>query len=208
MAELAEYEKQLEALKEDLKKREKQIADQNSYITKLEASRAQVSNAPSQANVPAVDPTVQKYIERKMRIDTIEEAVVLIKQAFSQEEFDAVYPDLIAFLDKNMKRESTTVQFVVDAFDLMYGRAVKNKEHALSKLLGKAGTPTGTPVKDNSSVVAAANEQAMKSLAPTIAPQDGVGGNVPDSPVQYKDTKDAFQALRGKFNQAGRNKFQ
>lgn len=207
MANEEEYVKQLESLKEELKKREKQVADQNSYITKLEASRSQVGTAQPQQSASAVDPTVQKYIERKMRIDTIEEAVLVIKKSFSAEEFDAVYPDLMAFLDRNMKRENTTVQFVIDAFDLMYGRAVKNKEHAIHKV-GKAGTPTGTPQENNNgNVIAAAKEQAIKALAPTISSQDGTSGTMPDTSVQINTTRDAFKALQNKFNQAGSNKF-
>lgn len=206
MPTVEELEKQFETLKEELKKREKQIADQNSYITKLEAGRAQVSNATQQPSGSAVDPTVQKYIERKMRIDTIEEAVSEIKRSYSASEFEAVYPDLIAFLDKNMRKENTTVNFVVDAFDLMYGRAARNKEHALHKI-GKAGAPTSTP-ETNSNVVATANEQAIKALAPTISPQDGTSGTLPDTGSQVKDTKDAFASLKSRFNTAGRNKFQ
>jgi hypothetical protein len=206
MPTVEELEAKFETLKKELEKREKQVADQNSYITKLEASRAQVSNAQPQPSAQAVDPTVQKYIERKMRIDTIEEAVLEIKRFYPIKEFEAVYPDLIAFLDKNMRKENTTVNFVVDAFDLMYGRAVKNKDHALHQV-GKAGAPTSTP-ETNSSVVATANEQAIKALAPTISPQDGTSGTLPDNGLQVKDTKDAFAALKTKFNNVGRNKFQ
>lgn len=207
MPTLEEYEKQLESLKEDLKKREKQVADQNSYITKLEASRAQVSNAQPQASAPAVDPAVQQYIERKMRDDTIAEATVEIQKNFKKEEFDAVFPDLLIFLKANMKKASTTVPFVVDAFDLLYARALKNKEHAIHKI-GKAATQSDTPVASNGKTISAVQEQALKNSPPVISTNDGTVSGLPESSSQVKNTKDAFSALKSRFNNQGGNKFQ
>jgi len=207
MPSLEELEKQLDALKKDLEKREKQVADQNSYITKLEASRAQVSNAQPQPSAAAVDPAVQQYIERKMRDDTIAEATVEIQRNFSKEEFDAVFPDLLAFLKINMKKASTTVPFVVDAFDLLYARALKNKEHAIHKI-GKSGTPTETPATSNGKVLDAVQQQALKNTPPIISANDGTVSGLPESSSQVKSTKDAFASLKSRFNNNGGNKFQ
>lgn len=208
MPSLEELEKQLEALKKDLEKREKQVKDQNSYITELEARRAQVSNAQPQPSAPAVDPAVQQYIERKMRDDTIAEASVEIQKAFKKEEFDVVFPDLLTFLKVNMKKSNTTVAFVVDAFDLLYARALKNKDHAIHKI-GKSGTPTETPVaQTNSKVISNVQDQTLKNTPPIISPKDGIPSGVPESTTAVKNTKDAFSALKQKFNGAGGNKFQ
>lgn len=203
-----ELEKQLEALKKDLDKREKQVKDQNSYITQLESSRAQMSNAPQQPSAPAVDPSVQAYIERKMRDDTVAEATVEILKSFKKEEFDAVFPDLLAFLKVNMKKSNTTQGFVVDAFDLLYARALKNKEHAIHKI-GKSGTPTETPIaQTNGKVISSVQEQTLKNTPPIISPKDGTPSAVPETGQQVKNTKDAFSALKTRFNGAGGNKFQ
>ncbi len=203
-----ELEKQLEALKKDLDKREKQVKDQNSYITELEARRAQVSNAQPQASAPATDPAVQQYIERKMRDDTIAEATVEIQRSFKKEEFDVVFPDLLAFLKANMKKSNTTVGFVVDAFDLLYARALKNKEHGIHKI-GKSGTPTETPnTQTNSNVINQVQQQTLKNTPPTISPKDGIPSGLPEPSTKVKDTKDAFSALKSKFNGAGGNRFQ
>lgn len=208
MPSVEELEKQLDALKKDLEKREKQVADQNSYITKLESSRAQVSNAPQQQSAPAVDPAVQQYIERKMRDDTIAEATVEIQRAFKKEEFDAVFPDLLAFLKVNMKKSNTTVGFVVDAFDLLYARALKNKDHAIHKI-GKSGTPTETPTaQTNAAVIGSVQQQTLKNTPPIISPKDGTPSGLPEPSTSVKNTKDAFSALKSKFNGAGGNKFQ
>lgn len=208
MPTVEELEKQLDALKKDLEKREKQVADQNSYITKLESSRAQVSNAPQQQSAPAVDPAVQQYIERKMRDDTIAEATVEIQRAFKKEEFDAVFPDLLAFLKVNMKKSNTTVGFVVDAFDLLYARALKNKDHAIHKI-GKNGTPTETPsAQTNAAVIGSVQQQTLKNTPPIISPKDGTPSGLPEPSTSVKNTKDAFSALKSKFNGAGGNKFQ
>jgi hypothetical protein len=205
---LDELEKQLDALKKDLERREKQVADQNSYITKLESSRAQVSNAPQQPSVQATDPAVQQYIERKMRDDTIAEATVEIQKAFKKEEFDAVFPDLLAFLKVNMKKSNTTAPFVIDAFDLLYARALKNKEHAIHKI-GKSGTPTETPnAQTNAQVINSVQQQTLKNTPPIISPKDGTPSGLPETSNQVRSTKDAFSALKSKFNGAGGNKFQ
>jgi hypothetical protein len=202
-----ELEKQLDALKKDLEKREKQVADQNSYITKLEAGRAQVSNAQQQPSAPAVDPAVQQYIERKMRDDTIAEATVEIQKGFKKEEFEVVFPDLLAFLKLNMKKANTTVGFVVDAFDLLYARALKNKEHAIHKI-GKAAAPSDTPIKTNGQSIQAVQDKAFTNKPPIISTNDGTVSGIPESPSQVKNTKDAFSALKSKFNNQGSNKFQ
>jgi hypothetical protein len=203
-----ELEKQLDALKKDLDKREKQVADQNSYITKLESSRAQVSNAPQQPSVAATDPAVQQYIERKMRDDVIAEATIEIQRAFRKEEFDVVFPDLLAFLKVNMKKSNTTVPFVVDAFDLLYARALKNKEHAIHKI-GKNGAPTETPLaQTNAQVISGVQQQTLKNTPPIISPKDGTPSGLPETSTQVKSTKDAFSSLKSRFNGAGGNKFQ
>jgi hypothetical protein len=204
---LDELEKQLESLKKDLEKREKQVADQNSYITKLEASRAQVSNAQPQASVQTVDPAVQQYIERKMKDDTIADATVEILKSFKKEEFDVVFPDLLAFLKVNMKKSNTTTAFVVDAFDLLYARALKNKEHAIHKI-GKVTPPSETPVKTNGESIKAVQEKAIKNKPPVISTNDGTVSGLPESSSQVKTTKDAFSALKSRFNNQGGNKFQ
>lgn len=203
-----EVQAKLEALEKELVSERKKVADQNSYITKLEAGRAQVSNAPQQPSVQAVDPAVQQYIERKMKDDTIAEATVEIQRSFKKEEFDAVFPDLLAFLKVNMKKSNTTVPFIIDAFDLLYARALKNKDHAIQKI-GKNGTPTATPSpQTNAAVIGSVQQQTLKNTPPTISPKDGTPSGLPDPSTSVKSTKDAFSALKSKFNGAGGNKFQ
>lgn len=202
-----ELEKQLEALKKDLEKKEKQVKDQNSYITDLEARRAQVSNAQPQASAPAIDPAVQQYLERKMRDDTIAEATVEIQKHFKKEEFDAVFPDLLAFVKANMKKGNTTAAFVIDAFDLLFARALKNKEHAIHKI-GKSTPPSETPVATNGKQVDNVQKQTLKNTPPVISTNDGTVSGVPESTSQVKSTKDAFNSLKSRFNNTGGNKFQ
>jgi hypothetical protein len=208
MPSVEELEKQLKELQEDLKKREKQVKDQNSYITELESRRAQVSNAPTQASAPAIDPAVQQYLERKMKDDTVAEATVEILKNFKKEEFDAVFPDLLAFLKVNMKKSNTTTAFVIDAFDLLYARALKNKDHAIHKI-GKSGTPTETPTaQTNAQVISNVQQQTLKNTPPIISPKDGTPSGLPDTSTSTKNTQDAFKALKNKFGGAGGNKFQ
>lgn len=204
-----DFKTKLEELEKQLASERKKVADQNSYITKLESGRAQGSNAPTQASVPTVDPALQQYLEKKMREEVIAEATVEIKRSFSQAEVDAVMPDLLAFLKANMNRKNTTAGFIVDAFDLLYARAIKNKEHVIHKI-GKSGTPTETPTKveTNAKVLSAVQEQTLKNTPPVISPNDGAAGSPPEPSTNVKSTKDAFTALKSRFNNVGGNKFQ
>jgi hypothetical protein len=203
-----ELEQKLEALEKELTKERKKVADQNSYITELESRRAPVSNAPTQQSSTAVDPALQQYLEKKMREEVIAEATVEINKSFSEQEVAAVMPDLLAFLKANMNKKNTTVGFIIDAFDLMYARAMKNKSHEINKI-GKSGTPTDTPVdvKTNAKVLNAVQEQTLKANPTVISPSDGTAGSPPDATTNVKSTKDAFQALKNRFNENGGNKF-
>jgi len=199
-------EEQIKALEEQLKLREKQVTDQNSYITKLESQTKQ--GQPNAQGGQTVDPVVQRYLEKKMRMDTIEEGVHQIKIDYAPEEFDAVHPDLLAFLNANMKKENTTVGFVVDAFDLLYGRAKKNKAHAIHQI-GKATPPSGTPASTNDKAIQSAQAKALESTPPVIAGNDGTPGIPPAGTQQpVSNTNEAFKTLKNKFGQSGGGRFQ
>ena len=199
----------IKVLEGENEKLAKQVKDQNSYITKLEANKG------GNDGVHA-DPAVTAYLKRKMREDVTAAAVQNILQVVqSKEVYEAIRPDFEAFLDKNMKEANTTEAYIIDAFNLVWGRAMANKDHPVHSV-GKAQTPSGTPSEQTPVNAAGKNtdqitqvQKTLQASSPSpINDNDGGGGNPPDQgkpPV--KTTKDAMKNLRARFQQHGGNRF-
>ena len=201
----------IKVLEGENEKLAKQVKDQNSYITKLETESKTKGGESLQQ-----DPTVTAYLKRKMREDVTAAAVTKILQVVpSKEVFEAMKPDLEAFLEKNMKESNTTEAYIIDAFNLVWGRAMTNKDHPVHSV-GKAQTPSGTPNEQTPVNPAGKNtdqiakvQRTLQSNSPSpINDNDGGGGAVPNTgqpPV--KTTKDAISNLRARFQQHGGNRF-
>jgi hypothetical protein len=186
---------------------QKVINDQNKYIGQLETQlKAGSTNTPTKP-----DDVTMKYLEKNMRRDVIAEAVVEIKKDVSEEVFKAIEPDFMEFLNANMKKENTTVGFCTDAFSLVYGKCLRNKDHAVHKI-GKDTNPQGvtpTTAGTNGPSVAAVNS-ILQNQPPVITDKDQSSGAVqglPNTGVQVKSTRDAFSALKNRFANNGGNKF-
>ena len=189
----------------------KMVADQNSYITKLETQLKEKQTATSSTQ-PARDDITTQYLMKKMREDVVNEAIKVIVAAVGKEIYDAVSSDFLGFLDKNLTPERTTVEYVVDAFNLVYGRCFARKDHPVHQV-GKtatnpSGTPTNTPGTNGAQVAAVnniiANQPPVMTGTDTSAGQ-GLPG-VQGTPV--KTTRDAFSRLKDRIGQSGGNRFQ
>jgi len=187
---------------------EKMVANQNSYITKLET---QLKEQPAATPKPASDDVTTAYIRKKMREEVIAKATAVIVGAYGQEVFNAVKPDFDSFLEKNMKPENTTEDYAIDAFNLIYGRCFSKKDHPVHNI-GKTVVPSGTPMEQPGT-----NGQEVAKVQNVIAGQPPVmtgadvnaGQGLPGvqgTPV--KDTRDAFSRLRNRVSDMGGNKFQ
>ena len=185
-AQLAELTKQRDADQAEIKKLNENISRQNSYITKLEAKAN--SNDSVQKSNPTVDntrfdPTVQAYLEKNMKRDAIEEAKAVIKQEITPEMYNAVEPDFMAFLDKNLKKENCTTAYIVDAFSLVMGRALRNKEHTINKIGKGTTTPHATPTANtNSSEVQTVQNTILKTTTQPVMSNkdDGAASGMPN----------------------------
>lgn len=186
------------------------IANQNSYITKLENQLKETSKPATQSGV---DDITAKYLEKNMRRDVIAEAEKQILSEVDPKVYEAVKPDFMEFLEKNMEKKNTTVEFVVDAFSLVLGRCYRIKDHEVNKV-GKAVTPTSTPtsqttISSNSNQVQ--NVQNILSKQPPImtANDSSAGSGLPGTQGNsIKSTRDAFASLKNRFNNSGGSRFQ
>lgn len=220
---LEEAQAQLEAMTKerdealaDNKQLKENISRQNSYITKLENKTNSTNIEPAQkSTTPTVDtrfdPAVQAYLEKNMKRDAIEEAKAMIKTEITEEMYKAVEPDFMAFLDKNLRKENCTAAYIVDAFSLVMGRALRNKEHPINKIGKGMATPPATPTQTtNSSQVQSVQNTILNNTTPPVMTNKDVGaasGMPSGNGVQHQTTKDAFKSLKERFANIGGNRF-
>lgn len=213
-AQLAELTKEREADKATIKQLNDNISKQNSYITKLEA-RNNSSDTAQKSTGSTVDtrfdPAVQAYLEKNMKRDAIEEAKAVIKSEISEEMYKAVEPDFLAFLDKNLKKENCNAAYIADAFSLVMGRALRDKEHAINKVGKGTATPpaTPTPTTNGQQVQSVQNTILSNVTPPVMSGKDsGAASGMPGSNGnQYRNTKESFQALKNRLANFGGQKF-
>jgi hypothetical protein len=207
MATQDELEKMLKDLQEQVGTFKKQVSDQNSYITRLEAQAKTVTATPQQPSGIPSDQIVQKYLKEKMREDTLVKAKKVIIEETSTEVFNIMEKDFLEFLNKNMKDADVKVEYMVDAFSLIMGRALRIKDHPIQKLLGKSETPKATPVQTNEQAVQSV-QGTIKQQPPVLSPRDSIAPTAtPDGSIGVKNTKDAYKALKEKLNGFGGNRF-
>lgn len=190
---------------------EKMVKDQNSYITKLETQLKELKATENAGAVQTGDSITQEYIRKKMREEVIAKATAIIVGAVGQDIFNAVKPDFDSFLEKNLKPENTREDYVVDAFNLVYGRCYAKKDHPVHQV-GKAANPSGTPapqVGTNGQQVAVV-QNIVSGQPPVMSGTDASAGQgVPGTqgtPVQ--NTRDAFARLKQRVANNGGNRFQ
>lgn len=198
---LEELTKQVEDLQKELATERKKISDQNSYITKLEA---QAKNPQPGAAVPSTDPNIQAYIEKKMREDVMTQATTAIKADVTPEVYQAVEPDFLEFLDKNMRKENVRVDYIVDAFALVWGRCMRKKDHAIHQV--KTATPGGT-TNPNPNPIPGQTVPPVIMQPPGITGKEGGGTPPPSTNIKVANTKEAFSALKEKMRTIGGGKF-
>lgn len=214
-AQLAAMTKERDEALADNKQLKENISRQNSYITKLENRNSTNIESAQKSTNPTVDtrfdPAVQAYLEKNMKRDAIEEAKITIKSEITDEMYKAVEPDFMAFLEKNLKKENCTTAYIVDAFSLVMGRALRNKEHPINKVGKGTTTPPATPTQTtNSPNVQAVQNTILNNTTPPVMSNKDVGaasGMPAGNGAQHQTTKDAFKSLKNRFANMGGQKF-
>ena len=220
LEELQEQIKSQEALilnlKEEKEALEKNQKEQNSYITKLEAQLQSSKSSSKIAMQEALhlSQPLTAYLQKNMKRDTIEEAMqALIQQGTGAEIVKCMKPELTKFLDETMTIDKTRPSYVVDAFHLLYGKAMADKNHPVHKI-GQAGKQENIPpVSQPVSQVAGQQDIAQQlrdKIAPTMTPTDVNAAQSPplqNPNEQIKTTKDAVNAFKRRIINAGGNRF-
>ena len=188
----------------------KMVGDQNSYITKLENQLKE--QKPTNNSGATNNDITQAWIQKQIRNEVVSKATAKIVEAVGQGIYNAVLPDFNAFLDRNLKPENTKEEYVIDAFNLVYGRCLTQKDHPVhqvGKTVNPCGTPTPQTAGTNGQQVATV-QNIMAGQPPVMSGADQSAGQglpgVQGTPV--KNTKDAFSRLKERFAANGGNKFQ
>lgn len=203
---LEEAQAKIKELEVEIGKLQGQVKNQNSYITKLEA---QVKGAPNNpgGNSNGLDSVTQRYLEKNMMRDTIEEAKQNIVKQVGIDVYNAIEPDLSEWLKANMKIQNCTVEFVEDSFNLIYGRCFRNKDHKVHEALGKGTTPqVATPTSTPQTPVTPTNPTVLNQ-PPVITSKDGFP-STPPQPQGNKTKKEIFSDFGKKLAAGGNNPFQ
>ena len=214
-----EAEKQRsEALLKEKEQLEQNVKNQNSYITKLEQN---VKKPEQQIGGPTItDKRLSEYLARNMKRDAIDEAFAVINQNVAPEIVECLKPEVLAMIDKTMTIDRTQPSYVIDAFNIIYGSAMTNKNHKIHQI-GKAPEPKPAtapaqpgPAQQVAQPVAAQpaiNEQlkAFMGTTPTMTPSDKSAVQAPPntSPTPIANTRDAMSRFKDAIKNAGANRF-
>ena len=190
----------------------KNIAKQNSYITTLESQTRQGTPAKEPEVKPSattsnLNPVLTDYVMRNLKRDTIEEAEKQLKTEMSLEQYEAIKPELMEFLNKNMTEEYITVPYIVDACSLILGKCLRNKDHAIHKVLNKTTTQPQS-IGTNSDAIRTVQNTVLNKTPPIMTSADaGASTGAPNTQLENKSTKDAFVSLRQKLSGVNGGRF-
>lgn len=209
-----EAEKQKsEALLKEKEQLEQNVKNQNSYITKLEQN---VKKPEQQIGSPTItDKRLSEYLARNMKRDAIDEAFAVINQNVAPEIVECLKPEVLAMIDKTMTIDRTQPSYVIDAFNIIYGSAMTNKNHKIHQI-GKAPEPKPAaapvqPVPVQQAAQPTVNEQlkAFMGTTPTMTPSDKSAVQAPPntSPTPIANTRDAMSRFKDAVRNAGANRF-
>ena len=214
IAEAEERASKAEAEKVSL---EKQRADQNSYITKLEGKVQGLENqvntiATATKSAPAIAPEITEYFQKKRREDYTEQAVTEIISKVGQEVYDCLADELNDFLKLYMNEKNVSVRYIIDSFSLLYGRAMQNTSHPIHKVVN----PVKEEVVQEETVVPATSdeqksfEEGLRNMVNRTMTNDDINaGGAPEVKAPtVQNTKEAMNAFKTKLFNLDSSKFE
>lgn len=218
LKQLVESNKQLKEEVEGLKKNQK---EQNSYITKLEQKLkdkpepskpspqpSQPQQQPQQTRPPSRNQAVDKYIWDRMVRDIVGEKMESLKDRYPKDHVEKLHTDVLSYAKKNMTEDTASDKFVQSVFEMLYGRALGNPEHAIHQRPEEkpAETPEDKPKETPEQPQAKPKAPSSQDFTPpTMSNTDRTPapGNVPDhQEPQYKTVKESSEALRARLSEA------
>lgn len=197
---LNETQAKLDAALKEADSLKVQRSNQNAYITKLEEKarslESQTNNIKDAvSSVPQVDPEITKYFHKQMRKEITEEAKSAIVNSVGQDKYNLLEKELNEFINKYMTTSNQSVNYIVDAFHLLLGKAYADPSHPMNakeemKVIEKIPNNTGENAK--------ALDQLNKMINTGMNNEDkdfrGVTPIV--TPTQVNNTRDAMKSFK------------
>ena len=187
----------------------KNESNQNSYITKLENEvkglKDTLEGISKTAANPQLDPSVVKYFKEQMVKDVKARAFAQITEKVGEETFKQLKQELEDFLTTTLNSDNTHEGYIVDAFNLIYGRAITNGTLSII-------TPQVEEAEEQADERTPAEIlQSYKDTPPIItntdssASSDQPGSNPQTN--QIRNTDEAIKSLKSKFMNLGNDRF-
>lgn len=185
-------DERVKQLEQELTVEREKIKNQNSYITKLEQSKGEKGNGLVE------DPAFVAYWQSKMREDVTAKGLQEILTTVDAQTVETLKPELLAFLEANMTLDNTNVEYVVDAFSLVYGRALRNKDHAIHAAKKPSADDANKGTDSHREMLNKVNSLVDKT--PMTEEDNSAFKDVPNPEIVPKSTKEAFKNWRSKFS--------
>jgi len=197
-------EEQLAKAQADLEAEQLKVKNQNSHITKIETENKRLKNSPAPTQPKVKNSAYEDYTRNKWRQSVIVDALTSLIPLYSAPRVEVMRTEVNEYAMKHMVEENTTQAYVVSVFELLFGRAMGNPQHAIHQVKVEPvkpvvatpipGTPVPTPTKP-----------LHETLPPHVmSPSDpspaGAGNIPPGTPPTYKNVKDSFSALKGRID--------
>lgn len=200
---------------------EKNQREQNAYITKLEtdlreakaaqSAQAEEDKQKSKVRNAMLDPSLTQYFERKMREDTIADAMKILINSAGEDTVNLLKPELDEFLSKTMTTsDKVRESYIVDCFHLIYGKALTNKNHAIHKMsqAPKSATPAPNPAPNPFDRRQAPEPKFVPAPPPQMTPRDqNYSTAPPDVENKPKSTKEAMARFKQQIQNGSREGF-
>jgi len=195
---IEELEQELAQKAQELATKDKNIRDQNAYITQLEKDRQPAAAA--KQNVSGINPSVMSFIENSMRSDAIAKARIEILKTIPAEKYAAVEEDYLKFLQDKMQGDAISVSFAIDAFGLVLGKALMDPTHKINTTQIAAAQPV--------------TQSPIPTITPPVIPQQTppvmtgkdisyVNGMPAQEPSSIKNTREALARFEDKLKHGG-----
>ena len=184
---------------------------QNSYITKLEQQNNELQTAINEASHQMDHVDIRGYVLESRARDFRKEAEQNIKRLYGEKVFNALLPDWEAWLEQYLVIEKASVPFFESSFQMAYGKALGDPQHAVHQKEGEA-------VVDREETLQAENNKVLKDariieaskFPSTLSGAEG-GTLLPEESIPVSDvanTEEALKAFRRKMANLGKNPFE
>jgi parvulin-like peptidyl-prolyl isomerase len=190
---------------------EENVKKQNQYITKLEQQNKELDGAIQEASHQMDHVDIRGYVLESRAKDFRKEADINIKRLYGEKVYEAMLPDWEEWLSEYLDVEKASTPFFEQSFQMAYGKALGNPEHAVHRKEGEESVDREADLdRENEEVVKSARFIEESRLPNTLAGSEG-GTLLPEESIpisEVRNTEEALKQFRHKMANLGKNPFE